>query len=488
LTGNQHRSTRDTYITRSICVRAARCLFLIAALAGGRVFAVDLPPLNITLVANSDPISGTYYADIWAEGGYAYVGSDVADGDMQIFRITNPAAPVYLGSYPGEEPEDVEVWDGIGYFGLDDNQFVEGGVQIVDLSIPFDPEPISFINSAIGGHDKVHTLSIQRFPNNDRFLYTSDNATDIIKIFDVSDPSTPVLAKSLDLNIVDPPANPSSHEVVVRNNRMYVASKDNNFSSCCGWAHIYDVQDPYNPVLLKAFHSGPRSHTAMPSEDGNLLVVAEERTNGEVHIYDISNLAAPGDPPKLATLNRTLLGIDAHSPHHPHIYGNLLFITWYESGLQVFNISDPENPVRVGHYDTFPGTSTNFGGNWGIDLSGGLSRVLLSDRQRGLFVLNATGVVDEGDYNQDLTVDVDDYATWVKEFGGSGSSAFHQGSLADGNYNGIADAADYVIWRKFFDAAGAGGGESSVPEPGAMLLLIASIGTWIARRRARNPK
>jgi hypothetical protein len=472
-----------------------RCAVMFLILTLGNARGADLPPLNITLIAQRDPVATTtYYADIWAENGYAYVGSDVNLGDMEIFRITNPAAPVYLGSFPGEEPEDVEVWDGIGYFGYDDDSLVAGGVQIVDLSVPWDPEPLSFINSAIGGHNKVHTLSIQRFPNNSRFLYTSDNSkadiTDDIKIFNVTDPSNPVLVGNLDLNIptdpLNPTATPVAHEVVVRNNILYAASKDNNFNGCCGWTHIYNVADPYNPVLLKAFKSGPRSHTAMPNEDGTLLVVAEERPNGEVHIYDTSNLAAPGDPPKLATLNRTMLGIDAHSPHHPHIYGNLLFVTWYEAGLQVFNISDPTNPVRVGHYDTYVGTSTNYNGNWGIDLSGGLGRVLLSDRQRGLLILDARGVVDPGDYNQDMTVDADDYTSWREEFAGGGNNAFHQGSLADGNYDGNVDAADYVLWRKYQSAPGGGSAsnEASVPEPGAALLI--AVGMWlIPYRRAR---
>jgi hypothetical protein len=149
----------------------------------------------------------------------------------------------------------------------------------------------------------------------------------------------------------------------------------------------------------------------------------------------------------------------------------------------VFNISDPENPVRVGHYDTFPGTSTNFGGNWGVDLSGGLSRVLLSDRQRGLFVLDATGVVDEGDYDQDMDVDADDYTAWTKEYGGNGSIDFHQGSLADGNYDGEVDAADYVLWRKFVGAPGAGSG-ANVPEPGTFALVAVVAGLTALQGRS----
>jgi hypothetical protein len=170
----------------------------------------------------------------------------------------------------------------------------------------------------------------------------------------------------------------------------------------------------------------------------------------------------------------------------------LLFVTWYEAGLQVFNISDPSNPVWVGSFDTTLGNPDNFSGNWGVDLTAGLHRVLLSDRQNGLIVINATGVVDPGDYNQDLSVNVADYAKWQSAFGSEDANSeyeinTHLPLFGDGNYDGAVDAADYVMWRKFAGTPG-GGGVSSVPEPGATILLIASIGAWIARRRARSDR
>ena len=246
--------------------------------------------------------------------------------------------------YPGNEMEDVEVHNGIGYFGSDVLPTTSGtGVDIVGLSNPASPVMLSRVNSLIGGHNKVHTLTV-----NKGFLYTSDNATDIVKIFNVANPSSPQFVKSLDLRR---PSGVASHEVVVSNDRLYVASKDNDFTNCCGWTHIYDVANPAAPVLLKSFLSGPRSHTATPTADGNTLIVAEERPNGNVHLYDISMINQPNDPDTpllLKTLNRTSVGIDAHSPHHPHLHGNLLFLGWYEAGLQVFNIADPANPVHVG--------------------------------------------------------------------------------------------------------------------------------------------
>lgn len=496
-----------------------RAMALLVFLTGSSGMAADLT-FNFTFIAEANPFppgQGTTfsYGDVWAENGYVYVGSDRgycsgtcspghgAQG-ISIFSISNSGVPTFLPpqappptgykatTYFGSEMEDVEVYDGIGYFGSDVNGSTgRTGVDIVDLSIPFDPIRLSRVDSTIGAHDKVHTVSVQLFPNGDRFLYTSDNETDIVKIVNVTDPSNPSLARSLDIGA---PSLVASHEVIVRNHRLYVASKRNDTTglSCCGWTHIYDVADPYNPVLLKAFESGPRTHTALPSEDGNLLVVTEERANGNVHIYDISMINQPNDPDSpvlLSTLNRTNVGISAHSPHHPHLHGNLLFITWYEAGLQVFNITDPRNPIHVGAFDTCragidqacfsSGTSTNFNGNWGVDLSMGLNRVLLSDRSRGLIVVDASGVVPAGDYDQNNSVNEDDYQAWRRTFSATNSGQ-HIAPLADGNYNGMVDAADYVIWRKNVGTAGvgrqlAGGNSLAVPEPTGTVLWMFGI-------------
>lgn len=444
---------------------------------------------NITLLGQSNPIppvapSTFSYADVWAENGFAYVGSDRPGQGVAIFSISNPANPIHLTTYSGSEMEDVEVWDGIGYFASDVNASTgRTGVDIVDLSIPFDPIRIKRVDSTIGAHNKVHTLSVYN-----GYMYTSDNETDVIKITDVSNPAAPVLAKSLDLGA---PSGVASHEVYVRNDRMYVASKNNSSTTCCGWTHIYNVANPANPVLLKAFLSGPRSHTALPSDDDNLLVVAEERPDGDVHIYDISMINEPNDPDdpiKLSTFDKTSVGIDAHSPHHPHLHGNLLFLTWYEAGLQVFNIADPANPVHVGAFDTWPGsTPSNYNGNWGVDLSLGLKNVYLSDRSRGLIAVDASGVVIPGDYNQDMIVDQDDYQVW-RESLGTDSSGLHIAAFADGNYDGIVNAADYTVWRDHLGQTGpwnAPGGASlnggytitryAVPEPTALLLAVFAV-------------
>jgi hypothetical protein len=488
--------------------------------------AADLT-FNITYIAEANPFppegtSNFAYADVWSEGGYAYVGSDRGIDNsslrrgVSVFSISNAGVPTFLPpppstpvpsgyagtTYFGSEMEDVEVHDGIGYFASDVNGATgRTGVDIVDLSIPFEPIMLSRVDTSdcltgspgVCAHGKVHTLSVQRLnigtPEEQRFLYTSDNETDVIKITDATDPESPSLVKSLDIGA---PSGVASHEVVVRNNRLYVASKSSS-DTTNGWFHIYDVSSPSNPVLLKSFLSGAKSHTAMPTDDNKTLIVAEERSNGNVKIYDISNINLPNDsdmPILRATLNTSNVGhngtfISAYSPHHVHVHGNLMFLPWYEAGLQVFNISNPANPVLVGAFDTWPGTSTNFNGNWGVDLSMGLKRVLLSDRKRGLIVVDASAVVIPGDYNQDMVVNGLDYLVWRASFGQT-RSGFHDAPYADGNFDGVVDAADYVVWRDHLGQSQMGlGAVTSVPEPGVTGLIATLSALGLARRRTR---
>jgi hypothetical protein len=288
--------------------------------------------------------------------------------------------------------------------------------------------------------------------------------------------------------------------VVVRNDRLYIASKTGSL----GHVHIYDVSTPTSPMLLDDFPTGAASHTATPNADGSLVVVAEERTNGDVRIYNTSSLGGPSNPPWIGTINRADFGIDGHTPHHPHVYGNLLFVTWYEAGLQVFNITDPANPIHVGAFDTFVGgppsgstgcavgDSRNCSGNWGVDASLGLDTVLISDRQRGLIVVNATDVLAPGDYDTDNFVDDEDYLEWRKVFGQGGATGQHTLLFPDGNYDDNVNAADYVVWRKFYGQSGptsppvgALASDGSVPEPTTVLLLAVSTGLMGSRCRAR---
>ena len=87
--------------------------------------------------ANPDPFPAYQsYAGVWGDGNYAYIGSERRNGVL-IYDVSNPDAPVLVGTYAPSNPnsfdmEDIKVANGIGYFA--DN--FGTGLHIVDVSNP----------------------------------------------------------------------------------------------------------------------------------------------------------------------------------------------------------------------------------------------------------------------------------------------------------------------------------------------------------------
>jgi hypothetical protein len=71
-------------------------------------------------------------------------------------------------------------------------------------------------------------------------------------------------------------------------------------------------------------------------------------------------------------------------------------MSYYQDGIQIFDISNPASPVRTGYFDTdtLKGQNDNYSnpayhGNWGayVDLPSG--NIIANDMQNGLYVLDA---------------------------------------------------------------------------------------------------
>ncbi len=77
-----------------------------------------------------------------------------------------------------------------------------------------------------------------------------------------------------------------------------------------------------------------------------------------------------------------------------------------------------------------------------------------------------------GDYNLSGTIEAGDYNTWKQTFGNS----ITPGSGADGNGDGVVNAADYVIWRNLASGSASGSAVIQVPEPSTGFMILLSIG------------
>lgn len=354
------RPTNQSFATITIAVLVA-IFFSITATAQA----------TVKLIGHLDPFDGNNrYADIWGEGNFAYLGSFSGSGVM-IVDVSAPTTPRLVGHYnpaEGGRFQDVMVINGIGYFSSESR----GGVHIVDVRNPANPLLLSQITTEQSGFLNVHELFVA-----DGILYEADSRTTVIKVFDVRDPRNPVFVR--DIQTTD---TRFIHAIVCVNGRLFT-------SGWSGKTDIYDVRNVLTaaPPLLGSFDSGTNSHVSWPSNDGKLLASARETTNGDVRLFDISD---PANPVQLATISAQSLGLDAFSAHNPYIIGNLLIVSWYQAGLVILDISDPRQPRLLGNYDTYSGPINGFDGCWGVYPFLGLDRVLLSDLDGGLFVVDAT--------------------------------------------------------------------------------------------------
>ncbi|GAC1693026.1 MAG: hypothetical protein NVS9B5_35450 [Terriglobales bacterium] len=339
--------------------------------------------IHTSLRANADPYKAYQsYAGVWGDGNYAYIGSERRNGVL-IYDISNPDAPILASYYaPSNSPdmEDIKVANGIGYFASN----LGGGLHIVDVSNPANPQLLSRISSANGGYDSVHKVVVWQ-----NFVFIPNNGkSPAILVFDVSNPSNPIFFTTIMstdskwVNDMDIQSNGAGSV------RLYTA----------GWGGKCDIWDITNiasnaPTLLGSFSANIDGSSASATADGNFLAYSRKTIDGnsEVTIYNISN---PKSVTVASVITMPAFGLSAVAPHDPKILGNLLYISWFQAGVVIFNITDPTNPVLVGSYDTWPGAvnATQLDGDWGVYPYLGQDRVLLSDRNTGLYVVDATGV------------------------------------------------------------------------------------------------
>ena len=398
-----------------VVVRAARfwlipvlTLYLLTSLARAQ------SRLNISLVgSNEPPQASTGFGDVWGEGNIGCLGvwqsSAYNNLGVAFFDISNPGSPTWITNYnpfPGSAANQFEqgvVRNRILYVASWANAGGSGaGVHIVSLTNPAAPLLLSRITentpgTVMNGFDNVHTMFLER-----NFLYEAAHVTGsvTVKVFDVSNPHLPVYVRDVVTTNTT-----KVHQITVCTNQsgqviLYTsgwggASTGNPSSP--GQTDIWNVtQVGTQPAQwLGRIHSGDNSHSSWPTPDGNTLIVCRETAGGEVKLYDISNPAAitNGTPP-LSTITPAGMGIEADIPHNPVVISNFLFLSWYQNGLQIFDISDRTRPVRVAYYDTYPtAQSSSFQGNWGVYPDLGFNKILVSDIQSGFYIFDVTAIL-----------------------------------------------------------------------------------------------
>jgi choice-of-anchor B domain-containing protein len=338
---------------------------------------------DTTIAPNSSWVHSRYSSCIgWVDSlgnEYGIIGSQLG---THIIDLANPANPVQADFVPGRRVDclwrEYKTYSHYLYMVSDDA--VPNSFQIADLA--YLPDSVHVIYDSDSLFARAHTV----FVDGDK-LYagsvTTLTGTYTMGVFSLADPEHPQLLRNLRQDV---PWISLVHDMYVRNDTVYAS---------CGLQGMYLLKlEPNNTFSrLDSFRTSPSNynHSSFLSDDGQTLFFTEEVPAGRpVITLDVSN------PLSVAMLNSFYSHTGA-TPHNPYIRDNLLYVAYYQDGLQVYDVSDPQNVTPVGYFDTFPFDTTgylspDYQGAWGAYPFLPSGHVLVSDMQSGLFVLDADSI------------------------------------------------------------------------------------------------
>lgn len=318
------------------------------------------------------------YADVWAdERNFVYLpnwGSDGNPARVHILDINDPTNPQLINTafipLPNDNasPQDVKVADGLLFVALEAD--ANDGVAIVDVRDPANANLLATVTLPLPGFEAIHNVFIDS-----GFLYLMSGARIAIVDLTTFDPNNPPPSPITTYKwLLEKVGNHFVHDITVSGGRLYAAAWDS--------LQIYDVTNVATqaPVFLGAV-AGDSVHSCWPTDDGQFVVTGEERPGGGIKVFRITGEV--GGVSLTQTDNISLAG--AFSTHNQIVIGYRVYNSWYERGLQIFDI-DPVTGLLsfVAEFDT----SDTGVGNWGVYPLLGDDRILLSDTDAGLFVVS----------------------------------------------------------------------------------------------------
>ncbi len=340
---------------------------------------------NMTLLGQWDDnliptISGAQYNDVWgyAAGGREYAIIGATDGNY-IIEVTNPATPVVravlTGSCPSTRWRDHVTYQNYLYT-VSDN-CASGGLQIWDLST-LPAAPVLVYNST-ALFSSAHTLTVN--PVSGRIYVGGSNiqpaGIQILRV--LGQPTAPTQLANFTLGSY-------THDTYCHKDTLYA------FYGNSGWAS-FNLVNLSAPAQLDYFWGYPDNgfaHSGTSINNNKTFIWSDETIGKNVKVADVSD---PRNVIFSTMFKSALLGptYTNSTAHNITAKGNLAFIAYYEDGLQVYDFTNPSAPVKVAYYDTQVNSTYNFTvGVWGVYTELPSGKILVSDTQNGLYILQLT--------------------------------------------------------------------------------------------------
>lgn len=366
-------------------------------MAGEKALA-QFPAQNISLLSVWDdsanvipePVYGIRYQGCtgWADTSngreYAVIGS--SRPGTYIIEVTNPTAPVLRQYIPGVGNANSSIWHEFQTFGkylyiVSD----DGGpntLQIADMS--YLPDSVHLVRNDSSIFKRSHTIFIDGDKLYCGSVHWQVTGSASMAVYSLANPQTPLLLRTLNQ---DYPSISAVHDMFVRHDTVYAS---------CGTQGLYIYKFNSNNTFTQLGNlpnpSGNYNHSSFLSDDGTVLINCDEVPAGiPVRLVDVTDISNPG-------VYTTFTSNAGSTPHNPYIKNGKAVIAWYQDGVQIYNIDDPMNPVRIGYFDTHPQNLSGYPnppyqGAWGayVNLPSGI--LLVSDMQLGMFMLDTDSLL-----------------------------------------------------------------------------------------------
>ena len=371
---------------------------------------------NIDLIAHiplNELGGNTQGNDIWGHydlnDGREYALMGLRNGTA-VVDITTPDDPQVISRIPGQDTtwRDIKVlqqfsasegvWKSYAYVTADNASV---GLQIIDLNeLPVRATLANTDTTDISAHNiylsNVDYSTGVPLPGLQPFLHLagSNRNGGSFNTFALTNPIDP---EPVYRNASNARAN-YSHDVASM--AVFDERKDSQCSNASDYCEIlfdfnendvrlWDKTNNQAPVELSrtSYPLASYVHSGWWSEDKLVMSVHDELDeqtygiNTTLRFFDISDFTQP-------VLLSTYTGPTRAIDHNGFVRGNRYYMSNYERGLTVLDISNPATPTDAGFFDTYPVSNLPaFNGAWGTYpfLPSGL--VLVSDINSGLYVV-----------------------------------------------------------------------------------------------------
>lgn len=326
---------------------------------------------------------------------YAIIGLRNGTG---VVNITNPLAPVIVGHIPGVTSS----WREGCVLGEYAYICTEGGsgIHIIDLR-QVDQGVVTLAATYTGnGVSTGHT--IQAIPESKLVLINGGNMAGNVRglrALDCSNPTEPVQVATWTTKYV--------HDALyVKRTYGPDAGKMICYAFCAngtdGGMYIIDVTATPNAQghnvpkmetlgFIRYFPDATNfySHSGSISPDGKFIFANDELdemndlvSDSSTHIINVEDLRNPTYGGKFTN---NINAID----HNSMTQDGFLFLSAYKSGLRIYDMSNSPTLTESGFFDSYPeGSGFQFSGAWGTWAGYPSGNVIISDINRGLFVVD----------------------------------------------------------------------------------------------------